>query len=163
VYFRTPIELRVAAVPVFAFFARLSAHRSLPPLPPFSPSARPGTHHTFPAEDTTKMSTPKLLAQALPSLRLAPRRLAGSIAQHARCYTRPSAPPLPAATSPSSRTAARHAPWLAPFQRRAFSASPAVSHGHVDPPKPGEEYVLQTTQSGRKPWALTALTVTGSM
>ncbi|KAK4137768.1 ferredoxin [Trichocladium antarcticum] len=95
------------------------------------------------------MSTPRLLAQTLPGLRLAPRRAAGAIAQHARCYTKPSASPAPAAISPCSRPAARHARWSSPFQRRAFSASPAVSHGHVETPKAGEElYVTFIDKEG---------------
>ncbi|KAK4152483.1 Adrenodoxin, mitochondrial [Chaetomidium leptoderma] len=95
------------------------------------------------------MSTPKLLAQTLPSLRLTPRRTAGSIARHVRCYTKPSSAPLPAAPNRSAQVPVRRSPWSNSFQKRTFSASPAVSHGHVEPPKPGEElYVTFIDKEG---------------
>ncbi|KAL2255394.1 hypothetical protein VTK26DRAFT_3464 [Humicola hyalothermophila] len=86
------------------------------------------------------MATPKLVARTLSSLRLAPRRAAGSIAQQARCDTKSCVAPLPGPLRRQSQPTARPAS-LAPsfFQRRAFSVSPAVSHGHVTPPKPGKE------------------------
>ncbi|KAK4039995.1 2Fe-2S ferredoxin-type domain-containing protein [Parachaetomium inaequale] len=95
------------------------------------------------------MSTPKLLAQALPRLRLAPRRTAGSIVRHVRCYTAATAAPLPAAPSRPAQSPMRRAPWPTPMQRRTFSASATVSHGHVEPPKPGEElYVTFIDKEG---------------
>ncbi|KAK3897331.1 2Fe-2S ferredoxin-type domain-containing protein [Staphylotrichum tortipilum] len=99
------------------------------------------------------MSTPKLFAQTLPSLaRFAPRRAPAPIARHVRHYTKPAGPALPA---PVTLSQSRPAPPMrrhlcpAPTQRRPFSASPAVSHGHVDPPKPGEElYVTFIDKEG---------------
>ncbi|KAG7289179.1 mitochondrial matrix iron-sulfur protein [Staphylotrichum longicolle] len=94
------------------------------------------------------MSTPKLLAQALPSLSLASKRTAGSIARHVRCSTKPSAAALPAAPSPSP-LGLRPPAWSTAMQSRAFSASAAVSHGHVHAPKPGEElYVTFIDKEG---------------
>ena len=112
-----------------------------PTRPPHLTSDRPPPSFVFPAKRRRReMSTPKLLAQTLPSLRLAPRRTAGSIARHAPCYTRSSAGPLPAGPSRVPLGVRRSPWWPTAFQSRPFSASAAVSHGHVHPPKPGEEY-----------------------
>jgi ferredoxin len=95
------------------------------------------------------MSTPKLFAQTLPSLRLTPRRTAGPIARHIRCYTKAVAVALPAAPSRSTQIPVRRSPWPTPLQQRPFSASAAVSHGHVEAPKPGEElYVTFIDKEG---------------
>ncbi|AEO62985.1 uncharacterized protein THITE_2107816 [Thermothielavioides terrestris NRRL 8126] len=96
------------------------------------------------------MSTPKLLAQTLPSLRLATRRTAPSIARHVvRCYTAASAAPRPAPPAWSSQPPIRRSLWSAAFQSRPFSVSTAVSHGHIQPPKPGEElYVTFIDKEG---------------
>ncbi|KAL2125937.1 hypothetical protein VTI74DRAFT_2186 [Chaetomium olivicolor] len=92
------------------------------------------------------MSTPRILSQ---SLRLTTRRTAGSLAQHVRCYTRPSAALSPVAPSRSSPAPMRRSPLSAALQRRNFFASPAVTHGHIDPPKPGEElYVTFIDKEG---------------
>jgi hypothetical protein len=88
------------------------------------------------------MSTPKMFAQMLPSFRLIPKRNASSIARHVRCYTKLSTAPLPASPAKPAQSPVRRSPWPSPLQRRPFSASAAVSHGHIDPPKPGEECVL---------------------
>lgn len=79
------------------------------------------------------MSTPRVLRQSLQRL-----------AQHARCYsktttttavsplrTQQKQPRLPTAWSTSSTQT-----FVA---RRSLSTSSALKHGHVDPPKPGEE------------------------
>ncbi|KAH6641092.1 2Fe-2S ferredoxin-type domain-containing protein [Chaetomium tenue] len=95
------------------------------------------------------MSTPKLFAPTLRSLRLAPRHTAGPTARHIRCYTKAAAVPLPAAASRSTPVRVRRSPWPTPLQERPFSASAAVSHGHVEPPKPGEElYVTFIDKEG---------------
>ncbi|KAJ4288244.1 mitochondrial matrix iron-sulfur protein [Collariella sp. IMI 366227] len=92
------------------------------------------------------MSTPKILSQ---SLRLTTRRTTRSLAQHVRCYTRPSAAPSPVAPSRSTPAPVRRSPLSAVLQRRPFSVSPAVSHGHVHPPRPGEElYVTFVEKDG---------------
>lgn len=88
------------------------------------------------------MSTPRLFAQTLPSLRLAPRHTVSSIAHRVRCSTKANAPPLPALPSRALRPATRHSVLSVAPQRRTFFASSSVSHGHVEPPKPGEECVL---------------------
>ncbi|KAK3297349.1 2Fe-2S ferredoxin-type domain-containing protein [Chaetomium fimeti] len=95
------------------------------------------------------MSTPRLFAQTLPGLRLTSKRTAGPIARHMRCYTKATAVPPPAAPSRSAQISVRRSPWSTPLQRRAFSASATVSHGHVEPPKPGEElYVTFIDKEG---------------
>lgn len=141
-----------------AFEISRAALQFAPPLlfPPPAPSQDLAPHPKNAAAD---MSTPKLFAQALPSLRLAPRPTAGPIARHIRCYTKSAAVPLPAAPSRSTQIPVRRSPWPTPLQRRPFSASAAVSHGHVEAPKPGEEYGLPIYAPGP---AFALLTVPGS-
>ncbi|KAK3308510.1 2Fe-2S ferredoxin-type domain-containing protein [Chaetomium strumarium] len=89
------------------------------------------------------MSIPRLLARTVPSLRLARERTGASVARHVRSYT------ITSAASRSPRPRVRHSPWSTPSQTRSFSASPAVLHGHIDPPKPGEElYVTFIDKEG---------------
>ncbi|KAK4239376.1 2Fe-2S ferredoxin-type domain-containing protein [Achaetomium macrosporum] len=89
------------------------------------------------------MSIPRLLAQTVPSLRLVPKRTGGSIARHVRSYT------ITSGASRSPRPRLRHWRWSTSAQTRPFSASPAVSHGHIEPPKPGEElYVTFIDKEG---------------
>lgn len=76
------------------------------------------------------MSTLRALTQRLPGLRSLPKQLPSSLAQQARCYGRLS-------TSPIQSRPVRVAQF-SPMSR-PFSTSLATSHGHVDPPKPGEE------------------------
>ncbi|GAB1314456.1 mitochondrial matrix iron-sulfur protein [Madurella fahalii] len=95
------------------------------------------------------MSTPRLFAQTLPGLRLAPRHAVNSIAHRVRGYTKANAPPLPALPGRALRPVARRSALSVAPQRRSFSASSAVSHGHVEPPKPGEElYVTFIDKEG---------------
>lgn len=138
-------RLRGAWLTVVVCFFRFpfpaSAFQRAPPVSPLPPTDR---HPPFPSiapppDAAAEMSTPKLLAQALPSLSLASKRTGGSIARHVRCYTKPSAAPLPAAPSPSP-FGLRPPSWSTAMQSRAFSASATASHGHVHAPKPGEEY-----------------------
>ncbi|KAL2017363.1 hypothetical protein VTK56DRAFT_2286 [Thermocarpiscus australiensis] len=98
------------------------------------------------------MSTPGLIAQTLSSLRLAPGPAARSIARHSvRRYTKAAASTLPAAPSraPLPRPRRRSAWSSGPSQSRTFSASAPASHGHIEPPKPGEElYVTFIDKEG---------------
>ncbi|KAL2176431.1 2Fe-2S ferredoxin-type domain-containing protein [Thermothelomyces heterothallicus CBS 202.75] len=95
------------------------------------------------------MSAPKLFAQALPTLRRAPRLTTGAIGRRVRCYTQASAAARPTNSSRVVQAVARRSPALMRAQRRTFSASPAVSHGHITPPKPGEElYVTFVDKEG---------------
>ncbi|KAK4114612.1 ferredoxin [Canariomyces notabilis] len=95
------------------------------------------------------MSAPRLLAQTLPSLRIAPRHTIASIAPRARCYTKASA--LAAGPRRPSQLAVRLAPSSSALQKRSFAVSSAVSHGHIEPPKPGEElYVTFIDKEGRE-------------
>ncbi|KAK4099560.1 ferredoxin [Parathielavia hyrcaniae] len=95
------------------------------------------------------MPNPKMFAQLLPSLRLAPKRSSSTIARHVQCYTKPGASPLPSSPARPVQSPVRRSPWLASLQTRTFSVSAAVSHGHVDPPKPGEElYVTFIDKEG---------------
>ncbi|KAK0751927.1 adrenodoxin [Schizothecium vesticola] len=52
--------------------------------------------------------------------------------------SRASIPSSPAASAQNPRSALRPLSAVFRSQIRAFSASPAARHGHVDPPKPGE-------------------------
>ncbi|KAL0466087.1 2Fe-2S ferredoxin-type domain-containing protein [Neurospora intermedia] len=81
------------------------------------------------------MSTPRVLRQSLQRL-----------AQHARCYsktTTTTTTTAPLRTQPQRLLTA----WSTTTQlsasassaRRSLSTSSALQHGHVDPPKPGEE------------------------
>ncbi|KAK3945747.1 Adrenodoxin, mitochondrial [Diplogelasinospora grovesii] len=89
------------------------------------------------------MSAPRLLTQSLLKLRLATRQTPSLIAQHVRCYSRPSSS-SPALAGIVCTRSSRAQP-----ARRLFSTSPAVSHGHVNPPKPGEElYVTFIDKEG---------------
>ncbi|KAK0727828.1 2Fe-2S ferredoxin-type domain-containing protein [Lasiosphaeria miniovina] len=91
------------------------------------------------------------LAQGLRSLRLVPRLPSGCIAQQqARCNSRLSAAPRLAIPGCSPRLAtSRDSRLSLRFQPRLFSTSSALSHGHVDPPKPGEElYVTFIDKEG---------------
>ncbi|KAL2269012.1 hypothetical protein VTJ83DRAFT_3858 [Remersonia thermophila] len=88
---------------------------------------------------------PRLLPTATRSVRLA--------GQSVRRYTKPSAaaPLLRAARSRSGPAPARSTtkPAVPQAQTRSFSATAAVSHGHIDPPKPGEElYVTFIDKEG---------------
>ncbi|KAK4122160.1 ferredoxin [Parathielavia appendiculata] len=95
------------------------------------------------------MSNSKMFAQLLPSLRLVPKRSASPIARHVRCYAKPSVAPLPASPARLVQSPMRRSPWSTSLQTRTFSASAAVSHGHVDPPTPGEElYVTFIDKEG---------------
>ncbi|KAK1760420.1 Adrenodoxin, mitochondrial [Echria macrotheca] len=80
------------------------------------------------------MSTLRTASQRLSGLRLAPKQLARGIVQLAPRSSQPS-------LSPSLSAVRRSGPSVRqqPDLLRAFSTSPAVRHGHVDPPKPGEE------------------------
>ncbi|KAK3350443.1 2Fe-2S ferredoxin-type domain-containing protein [Neurospora tetraspora] len=71
------------------------------------------------------MSTPRVLRQSLQRL-----------AQHARCYSKQTVAPLRTQQQPRLPTA-----WSTTqiSARRSLSTSSALQHGHVDPPKPGEE------------------------
>ena len=131
-------------------FLRFPLFRSLlPPLPPTDRN-RPFPSIAPPPNAAADMSTPKLLAQALPSLSLASKRTAGSFARQVRGYTKPSAAPLPASPRPSP-FGLRPSPWSTAPQSRAFSASAAASHGHVHAPKPGEEYASEIRTPLRRP------------
>ncbi|EAA28849.1 ferredoxin [Neurospora crassa] len=77
------------------------------------------------------MSTPRVLRQSLQRL-----------AQHARCYSKTTTAPLrtqpqrlPTAWSTTTQLSAS----ASASARRSLSTSSALQHGHVDPPKPGEE------------------------
>ncbi|EGO61642.1 hypothetical protein NEUTE1DRAFT_59088 [Neurospora tetrasperma FGSC 2508] len=77
------------------------------------------------------MSTPRVLRQSLQRL-----------AQHARCYSKTTTTTAPLRTQPQRLPTA----WSTTTQlsasasaRRSLSTSSALQHGHVDPPKPGEE------------------------
>ncbi|KAL2163013.1 hypothetical protein VTH06DRAFT_6849 [Thermothelomyces fergusii] len=96
------------------------------------------------------MSTPKFLAQALPALRRAPRLNADVVGRRVRWYARAAAAARPTGSSRAVRAVAPRSPALfVRAQRRAFSASPAASHGHIEPPKPGEElYVTFVDKEG---------------
>ncbi|KAK3369993.1 2Fe-2S ferredoxin-type domain-containing protein [Podospora didyma] len=96
------------------------------------------------------MSAPRVFGQSLPRLRLVPRQPSRSIAQHARCYSKLSATPRLAVPLPYSRlAAAQPASSSPPSHPRHFSTTPAVSHGHIDPPRPGEElYVTFIDKEG---------------
>ncbi|KAL2197727.1 2Fe-2S ferredoxin-type domain-containing protein [Corynascus similis CBS 632.67] len=95
------------------------------------------------------MSTPNLLAQTLPILRLTSRRTTGAIARHVRCYTQATAAPLPAGPGRALQTTARRSPLALHIPKRPFSVSSAVFHGHIQPPKPGEElYVTFIDKEG---------------
>ncbi|KAM7214763.1 2Fe-2S ferredoxin-type domain containing protein [Rhypophila decipiens] len=91
------------------------------------------------------MSTTRAFAQSLPRLRVEPSRLSRSIAQHvqSRSYSKLS-------VSIPKRFATKSAPSLRiPSLSRPLSTSSALSHGHVDPPKPGEElYVTFIDKEG---------------
>ncbi|EGS20665.1 putative 2 iron, 2 sulfur cluster binding protein [Thermochaetoides thermophila DSM 1495] len=89
------------------------------------------------------MATSRTFAQALPSLGLAATRTpVRPIAQYLWTYTTASA-----ALRLSSITRGSQLPMMrrqiqmtrSLQQTRAFSASAATSHGHIEPPKPGEE------------------------
>ncbi|KAK0636155.1 2Fe-2S ferredoxin-type domain-containing protein [Bombardia bombarda] len=108
------------------------------------------------------MSAPRVFAQRLPRLRLAldSRQTSGSsLAQYARprCSGQLTAntPRLAVSAHRSFGLAAQtnnSARWQSlqtSQQPRPFSTSSAMSHGHVDPPKPGEElYVTFITKEG---------------
>ncbi|KAK3326642.1 2Fe-2S ferredoxin-type domain-containing protein [Apodospora peruviana] len=103
------------------------------------------------------MSTSRALARSLPRLRCVPRQLSGPIAQHsrtARCYSKMSMIAVPSsltggAGQPSLRLLRRPTGLRPSRTAAAFSTSRAVSHGHVDPPKPGEElYVTIIDKEG---------------
>ncbi|KAK3685154.1 2Fe-2S ferredoxin-type domain-containing protein [Podospora appendiculata] len=94
------------------------------------------------------MSIPRTLSlsQALPRLRVDLRQTSRSTAQHVRCYSKTSPTPrlavpcrisrsIATVTTPTATTAAA----AQRIRSRPFSSSPAVSHGHVHTPKPGEE------------------------
>ncbi|KAK4451962.1 2Fe-2S iron-sulfur cluster binding domain-containing protein [Podospora aff. communis PSN243] len=85
------------------------------------------------------MSTLRLCAQRLPRLRVLSKQPASTIAQK-----------LAVSPGPSSR--GKLARLSTPrSQLRAFSVSSRVSHGHVDPPKPGEElYVTFVDKEGEE-------------
>ncbi|KAK3498806.1 2Fe-2S ferredoxin-type domain-containing protein [Neurospora hispaniola] len=79
------------------------------------------------------MSTPRVLRQSLQRL-----------AQHARCYSKTTT----TTTAPLRTQQPQRLPtaWSTTTQlsasasaRRSLSTSSALQHGHVDPPKPGEE------------------------
>ncbi|KAL1835422.1 hypothetical protein VTJ49DRAFT_6743 [Mycothermus thermophilus] len=96
------------------------------------------------------MSTSKVVATMLPRLRPTATRSVRPMAQTLRRYIKPSiVVPLPATRIRSSHGPARRAPQPPSLQTRPFSASAAVSHGHIDPPKPGEElYVTFIDKEG---------------
>ncbi|KAK3502047.1 2Fe-2S ferredoxin-type domain-containing protein [Neurospora crassa] len=83
------------------------------------------------------MSTPRVLRQSLQRL-----------AQRARCYSKTTTTTTTTTTAPL-RTQPQRLPtaWSTTTQhsasassaRRSLSTSSALQHGHVDPPKPGEE------------------------
>lgn len=127
---------------LFAFSLRLPTLVSL--------SSLPGDIDT---RQTVKMSTQRVFTSVLPRLRVASSKNATtSLAQQAqqlRCYSRPTAtlrPSGPARSSVLSSAAASAprrvcVPATSSTQPRTLSTSASLSHGHVDTPKPGEEYV----------------------
>ncbi|KAJ4379489.1 mitochondrial matrix iron-sulfur protein [Neurospora sp. IMI 360204] len=77
------------------------------------------------------MSTPRVLRQNLQRL-----------AQHARCYSKQTVtPPLRSAVQTQHHQQRLPTAWSTTqiSARRSLSTSSALQHGHVDPPKPGEE------------------------
>ncbi|KAK5654933.1 hypothetical protein OQA88_6689 [Cercophora sp. LCS_1] len=88
------------------------------------------------------MSAFRTFSQRAARLRLLPTKPSSSIVQHVRCYSKVRVTPRvsrPRASGPCSLRS----------QARAFSTSPVASHGHVDPPKPGEElYVTFIDKDG---------------
>lgn len=86
-------------------------------------------------QDARTMSAPRTLRQRLPALRAAPKLHSSPIALFC---SRASAASSPAASAQNPRSALRPLSAVLRPQFRAFSASPAARHGHVDPPKPGE-------------------------
>ncbi|KAK1766335.1 2Fe-2S iron-sulfur cluster binding domain protein [Phialemonium atrogriseum] len=97
------------------------------------------------------MATPaRTLCQAFLRAGSVARRRTNGIPQQVRCLSRqsyrPSTPPaFRQCTSPSQQCAA----LLRRPQFRAISTSRALLHGHIDPPKPGEElYVTFIDKEG---------------
>ncbi|KAK0720096.1 2Fe-2S ferredoxin-type domain-containing protein [Lasiosphaeris hirsuta] len=87
----------------------------------------------------------RALTQRPPRLGFTLRQPTAAIVQQARCYSRLSAPPRP------SRRTTQYSLCLPLAQSRTLSQSSAVGHGHVDPPKPGEElYVTFIDKEGEE-------------
>ncbi|KAK4142493.1 2Fe-2S ferredoxin-type domain-containing protein [Dichotomopilus funicola] len=86
------------------------------------------------------MSTPRVLSKALPTLKCVPQRSAGPLARYARSYSKPSFVTASPVSHRETPPPMRKSLWRgASPQTRNFSVTTAVSHGHVHPPKPGEE------------------------
>ncbi|KAJ4389011.1 mitochondrial matrix iron-sulfur protein [Gnomoniopsis smithogilvyi] len=87
------------------------------------------------------MATPKALLRALSRSRVPTLRTASHFAPSTRPYSA-------VAFSIASRTSLQ-LPRLA--ARRSFSSTPTKQHGHIDPPKPGEElYVTFIDKDGQE-------------
>ncbi|KAL2117924.1 hypothetical protein VTJ04DRAFT_7584 [Mycothermus thermophilus] len=86
----------------------------------------------------------------LPRLRPTTARSVRLAAQNLRSYTKPTiSAPVPATRTRLGQNPARRPPLQHGFQTRPFSASTAVFHGHLEPPKPGEElYVTFVDKEG---------------
>lgn len=78
------------------------------------------------------MSAPRLLAQRLSGLKTLSKQSSSAIVQRIGVSARPSS------RQTSINVAATRAAALRP-QLRAFTTTSPTRHGHVDPPKPGEE------------------------